>query len=179
MAEAPEGQGSLGSQMFRETAMRKMASADDLDRYLQVTNPSAWVLIGAIAVLLVAGLIWGLTASLPLTVTTTGVLRNGEVVCFLPIDESAMATEQSKVTAAGFDTSITSINTNPHSQREVMETLGSDYALASSDTGHWNYKLIVALPEEISDWVEGDDVPIEITTREMAPIAYLFGGAQA
>ena len=156
-----------------------MSSADDLDHYVKVTNPSAWVLIGAVAALLVAAFIWGLTASLPLTSTTTGVLKGGQVVCFLPLDGNALANTDSKVTAAGRETHIISVNDNPHSQREVTEELGSDYAVESLRLAQWSYKVIVALPDELASWEEGDDVPVQITTREVAPLAYLFGGAKS
>ena len=177
MAEATETQKSLGSQMFRESAMRKMSSAEDLDHYLKVTNPSAWILISAVAVLLIAAFIWGLTASLPVSMNTTGVLKNGEIVCFLPLDNNASATTDSKVTAVGYDTRIVSVNNNPHSQREVAAAIGSDYALSTLDVAQWSYKVIVALPDELADWDEGDDVPVVITTREVAPLSYLFGRA--
>ena len=177
MAEASDKQGSLGSQMFRETALRRMSSADDLDHYLKITNPSAWVLIGAVAVLIVAAFIWGLTASLPITTNTTGVLKSGQIVCFLPLDNDAIATPDSKVTAAGRETHITSVNDNPHSQREVAAALGSDYATASLGLAQWSYKLTVAIPDELTSWEEGDDVPVQITTKEVAPLSYLFGGA--
>ena len=178
MAEASDKQSSLGMQMFRDSALNKMSSADDLDRYLKVTNPSAWILIGAVTVLLVAAFIWGLTASLPVSTTTTGVLKNGEVVCFLPLDNHEIATTDSKVTAVGHETHIISVNDNPHSQREVAATIGSDYAVSTLETAQWSYKVIVALPKEIADWDEGDDVPVQITTEEVAPLSYLFGRKQ-
>ena len=179
MAETSSGQTPLGSQMFRETAMSKMASADDLDHYLRVTNPSAWVLLGAVAVLLVAAIIWGCTATLPVKASTTGVLQDGKIVCFLPLGEEVTADGYSKVKAAGYDTTIASIDVDPFSQREVEAVIGSDYTLEELDLAKWSKKITVALPEELSSWDEGDDVPIEITTREFAPISYLFGGVQS
>ena len=180
VADASDKQrSSLGAQMFRETALRKMSSADDLDHYLKVTNPSAWILIGTVTVLLIAAFIWGLTASLPITTTTTGVLKDGQVVCFLPRDENALATTESKVTAAGNDTHIVSIDSDPYSQREVALEIGSDYALESLHPSQWSYKVIVALPDELSSWEEGDDVPIQVTTKEVAPLAFLLGGVQS
>jgi len=179
VAEASDKQNTLGAQMFRETAMRKMSSAQDLDRYLKVTNPSAWIVVGAIAALLVAAFIWGLTASLPVSMSTTGVLKDGKIVCFLPLDNNEIATTDSKVTAAGHETHIESVNSNPHSQREVAAEIGSDYAMAKVDAAQWSYKVIVALPDDISDWEEGDDVPIQVTTKEVAPLSYLFGKAQS
>ena len=165
--------------MFRESAVRKMSSAEDLDHYLKVTNPSAWILIGAVSVLLVAAFIWGLTAALPLTSTTTGVLKDGEIICFLPLDEDAIATTDSKVTAAGRETHVVSVNDNPFSQREVAAAIGSDYILASTDLAKWSYKVVVALPDELASFEEGDDVPVQITTKEVAPLSYLFGGAHS
>lgn len=179
MAEASDKQDSLGSRMFRETALRKMSSADDLDRYLKVTNPSAWVLIGAITALIIAAIIWGLTASLPITTSTVGVLKNGEILCFAPLDGNTIATTDSKVTACGLETHIISVNNNPHSQREVAAAIGSDYTVESLRLAQWSYKIIVALPDELSTWEEGDDVPVLITTKEIAPLSYLFGGAQS
>ena len=179
MAGQSDNQGSLGSMMFRETALRKMSSADDLDRYLRVTNPSAWVLIGAVAVLIVAAFIWGMTASLPITTSTTGVVKDGQIVCFMPLDQNSIATDDSKVTAAGHETHIVSVNDNPHSQREVAAVIGSDYTVQSLNLAQWSYKVIVALPDDLASWDEGDDVPIQITTKEVAPMSYLFGGAQS
>lgn len=31
-----------GASIFRQSAMSRIASADDLDKYIKVTNPSAW-----------------------------------------------------------------------------------------------------------------------------------------
>lgn len=179
MAEVTEEKSGLGAQMFRDSALRKMSSADDLDRYVKVTNPSAWVLIGAVAVLIIAALIWGFTANLPLNSTVIGVIQDGEVVCFLPLDEKNIATTDSKVTAAGCETYIISVDGDPYSQREVSATLRSDYAVESLKLAQWSYKVTVALPDELSSWEEGDDVPVQITTKEVAPLAYLFGGAQS
>lgn len=179
MAEESGKKAGLGSAIFRDTALRRMSSADDLDRYVRVTNPSAWVLIGAVAALIVAAFIWASTASLPITTTTTGVLKDGQIVCFLPLGEDALATTDSKVTAAGRETRIVSVDDRPHSQREVAAALSNDYAVESLHLAQWSYEVIVALPDELASWEEGDDVPVRITTREVAPLAYLFSGAQS
>ncbi len=179
MGETTETRSSLGAQMFRDSALRKMSSADDLDHYVKVTNPSAWVLIGTVTALIIAALVWGLTASLPLTTTVTGVIKGGEIVCFLPLDENTVASTDSKVMAAGRETHVVSVDDNPFSQREVSMALSNDYTVESLRLAQWSYKVVVALPSELSSWEEGDDVPVQITTKEVAPLAYLFGGVQS
>lgn len=172
--------------MFRETALRKMSSSEDLDRYVKVTNPSAWILIGAVAALLVAAFIWGLTASLPVVSTTTGVIKDDAIVCFLPIGNdpfaaTTVATVDSKVTASDYETSIVSIDPDPYSEREVAEILDRDYTFKSLYATEWNYMVVLEVPDILFEtgWKEGDDVPIQITTREVSPLSYLFGGAQS
>ena len=186
MAETSGKQSGLGSAMFRDTALRRMSSADDLDRYVKVTNPSAWVLVGAVAALIVAALIWGLTANLPITTTTTGVLKDGEIMCFLPLGDNpfattTVATTESKVRADDYDTKIISVDPDPYSEREVSEMLDRDYAFKSLYSTAWNYMVVVEAPSILYEtgWKDGDDVPIQITTKEVAPLVYLFGGAQA
>lgn len=178
MADESSNQSSLGSKIFRDSALGKMTSVDDLDRYLKVTNPSAWVLLGAVTVLLAAAIIWGFTAAIPIQVSATGILKGNQVICFLPIDGTTQATVETPVTTAGYDTQIVEIDYNPYSPREVAEYTNNDYVASQSD-GNWSYMLTIAAASGISDWNEGEDVPVQFTIKEVAPFAYLFGGAQS
>ena len=61
-------------EVFRRSTMNRIASSDELDHYIKVTNPSAWV-IALAALLLVGGVIvWAILAIVPVTVETTGIL---------------------------------------------------------------------------------------------------------
>jgi hypothetical protein len=72
-----------------------------------------------------------------------------------------------------------SIDDDPYSQREVGAVIGKDYTIASLNLSEWSYKVVVALPEELSSWEEGDDIPISVTTREVTPMAALLGWERA
>ena len=66
-----ETTGSEG--IFRRSTMNRVASSEELDHYIKVTNPSAWVVTLA-ALLLVGGVLaWALAATVPVTIDTTGV----------------------------------------------------------------------------------------------------------
>lgn len=164
------------SVLFREDAMRKMTSAEDLDNYLKITNPASWTVLVAIAVLLAAGIIWGACGTVPVTTNATGVVRDGQIECFLPLDADMHATTESKVTVVNYPSSIVSVDTTPYSKREVEESIGRDYASTSLSLTDWSYKVIVALPAEMSGLVDGDEVPVQIVMKEIAPLAALFGG---
>jgi len=45
--------------LYRETSLDRIQSPEQLNDYLRVTNPSVWVLLTAVVLLLVGFLIWG------------------------------------------------------------------------------------------------------------------------
>ena len=47
------------SKVFRQTSMDRIQSPEQLNDYLRVTDPSVWVLLAAVIVLLAGVLVWG------------------------------------------------------------------------------------------------------------------------
>ena len=85
-------EGANAGEVFRRSTMNRIASADELDHYIKVTNPSAWVVTIA-ALLLIAGvIIWAVVAIVPVTVETTGIhyrdSSSGENVVLCWVDKS-------------------------------------------------------------------------------------------
>ena len=75
--------------IFNERASDKLRSPDDLDKYVQVTNPSVWVILVACIALLAGLLAWGVFGSVTTNVSATGVIANGQATCFLSADNVA------------------------------------------------------------------------------------------
>jgi len=51
--------------IFRKASLERMSSPDKLNDYIRVSNPSVWIVLCAIAVLLVAAVVWSVTYELP------------------------------------------------------------------------------------------------------------------
>ncbi|MBW4631893.1 MAG: NHLP bacteriocin system secretion protein [Iphinoe sp. HA4291-MV1] len=69
--------------LFREEALERLSSPEQLDRLMQVTSPQAWLPLVSISSLVVVVGIWGIVGRIPLTVTGSGVLlRPRHVVQF-------------------------------------------------------------------------------------------------
>jgi len=51
--------------IFRKSALEGMSSPEKLNDYIKVSNPSIWIILGAIAVMLVSAIIWSITYELP------------------------------------------------------------------------------------------------------------------
>lgn len=63
--------------LFRQTAVDRLTSPDQLDRLMRVTSPKGWVALLAVAALIVAGIAWSILGTLTTTVRAAGVLVRG------------------------------------------------------------------------------------------------------
>jgi HlyD family secretion protein len=61
-------------QIFRKVALERLSSPEQLDIVMQVTTPQSWIALGAVGVLALTLIAWGLVGSIPDKVPTTGIL---------------------------------------------------------------------------------------------------------
>jgi len=61
-------------QIFRKVALERLSSPEQLDRLMQVTNPTGWVALLALGLLLVTAILWGIFGSIPTKVAGEGIL---------------------------------------------------------------------------------------------------------
>ena len=54
--------------LFREEAMDKMQSPDELDQLMRVTDPKGWLALIALVALVAAAVVWGVFGSVPIEV---------------------------------------------------------------------------------------------------------------
>ena len=186
-------QGAVAEGVFRQSTMNRVASSDELDHYIKVTNPSAWV-IALAALLLVGGVIvWAILAIVPVTVETTGILlqkQNSDaptVVCWVD-KATADRIGELGLTASidGVEAKSATLNPTPMSASEVVGYLGSDFYADSIDIADWNYLVLIEPGEEpvhtdfTVDTAVGKAylVPVSIVVSETHPINIVFGKKQ-
>lgn len=72
-----------GSKIFREEALERLSSPEQLDKLMRVVSPQTWLPLVSMGCLVVAAGVWGVVGRIPLTVTGAGVLiRPSHVVQF-------------------------------------------------------------------------------------------------
>ena len=54
--------------LFREEALERIASPDELDRLMPVTSPKGWLALIALLALVMAALLWGVFGRIPIQV---------------------------------------------------------------------------------------------------------------
>ena len=75
--------------LFRKKSLDKVKSPDNLGAYIKVVNPSIWLLIAGILVLLLGLCCWGIFGSIQTVVHTQVRCVDGKVVCRLSQEDSS------------------------------------------------------------------------------------------
>ena len=70
----------MAPELFRKTALARLASPEQLDQLMEVTDSRGWWTLAALAALVIAALAWSIVGRIPTTVEGTGILlREGGV----------------------------------------------------------------------------------------------------
>jgi biotin carboxyl carrier protein len=74
-----DDRGLMQKPLFRQEAMDKTLSPDELDRLVRVTGPKGWLALIALLSLVAAAVVWGVLGTIPVAVhADEGVLLGGD-----------------------------------------------------------------------------------------------------
>jgi len=77
---------STESPVFRKVALDRLASPEQLDRLLPVTDARGWIALAALGATLFAGVTWSVLGRIPQNVSGTGILvKSGGVLDIIPV----------------------------------------------------------------------------------------------
>ncbi len=76
------------AQLYRKSALERISSPEQLDKALTVTSPMSWLSLIAVTMLILVTVIWSVTGTIPVTVTTVGIVAS-------PVSTNAVYTPES------------------------------------------------------------------------------------
>ena len=160
------------SSIFNKKATDKLRNPDDLERCIQVTNPSVWAVLIACIALLVGLLSWGVFGSVTTRVVATGTVVDGQATCFLSADHVAKVHVGDNANFGGTLVSVSEIAAVPLSRNEAHNELGSDYLASALLPGDWAYQ--VDFSGDVSGLVPGIPQTVDITVEQIAPLSLIL-----
>ena len=86
----------MQEELFRKKSLDKIKSPESLEDYIHVSNPSVWLVLVSIIVLLLGACVWGIFGHIDSTVPSTVCVENGEAVCY--VAESDIASVRTGLT---------------------------------------------------------------------------------
>ncbi|MCR5582383.1 MAG: hypothetical protein K6F70_02040 [Eggerthellaceae bacterium] len=176
--------------VFGHSALNRVSSSDELDQYIKVANPSAWVIALASLLLMVGIAVWAAVAIVPVTFNLTGFAYipegSTEPVVFCLVDKSTLDKIQDSgatVSINGTNAEIESCSATPISASEVKTYIGSDYYDESLHLSDWNYVITIKPSGELPGSTfsiataggEARLVPVSMVVSETRPINIVLG----
>lgn len=73
----------MNEEIFRQKSLTRIKSPENLDDYIRVSNPSVWLLLITVIILLIGACVWGVYGRIDSTVRTSIYAENGIAVCYI------------------------------------------------------------------------------------------------
>ncbi|MBQ0014629.1 MAG: hypothetical protein MJ111_04820 [Clostridia bacterium] len=134
----------MNEQLFRKKSLKKIESPESLNDYVRVASPSVWILVIALAVLLVGVFVWGTFGALETTMPVRAVVEN-RVLWLVPDDINDVP--------ASFDLSEKHVYRIEGEEYETYLYLTSDNCFACEtklEDGSYKAELVVESIKPIS-----------------------------
>ena len=72
--ETLEHASNMNKPLYRQAALERLSSPEQLDRLMQITQPAGWLSLLALGLVILAAIMWGIFGSIPVQVTGQGIL---------------------------------------------------------------------------------------------------------
>lgn len=156
----------MKEQLFRKKSIDRISSPEQLNDYIKVSNPSVWMILSGIIVLLAGLCVWGVFGRLETRLTVSAVSTDGVVVCYVPESDAQSVLSGMTVEIDGTKCQVSGVADSPE---QVTEDFGA-YALhvGNLETGEWVYEVSTdaVLPDGVYE--------AAIITESIAPMSFLL-----
>lgn len=145
--------------VFRQKSMERITSPEQMNDYIRVSNPSVWMLLAAVIVLLIGVCVWGAFGHLDTVVQTGGVCEDGRLTVYLSesdfakLDGEAILSVGEAEYAVVSDAAGTPTRLDEHTDPYLLHLIGLS-------AGDWVHALSAEAPD-LKDGVYTVSVIIE------------------
>lgn len=101
----------MNEELFRKKSLDKVKSPENLDDYIQVSNPGVWLLLISVIILLAGVCVWGIFGHIDSVTETSIRTENGTVICYIAEKDILSVQKGMTVKFDGFEAVITEIGT--------------------------------------------------------------------
>lgn len=155
--------------LFRKSSLERIASPEQLTDYIRVTNPSVWVVLVALAVLLCAVLVWSVFGVLTDTLRLNALVRGGDAVCYVSDGAAEEITAGMQVQLGEACGTVKEVSALPVSAGALRAALPDDYTFSRLAAGEWNHEVKIDVPGLPDGLYEA-----QITLESIRPMAFLW-----
>ena len=153
-------------QIFRKSSIARFSSPEQLNDYIRVSNPSVWMMLAAVIVLLVGVCVWGVFGRLESKILSAGTCENGMFICYVTEEDVAKIKTGMLVKVNGNDFAVSEISPRPIAVSVDMDPYVIHLGGFSEDD--WMYEIIADV--DIPDGT----YKTEIVTESVSPMSFIL-----
>ncbi len=157
------------AEVFRKKALERRATPEHLDDYINVSNPSVWLILAAIIAFLAGTVVWGVFGSIDDIQDCVVHVKDDQVVCYVDETHAASLSVGDQVNMGGVEGRVVSVS----AQAVRVDSLDEDVR-AKLGTGI----SYVAQAELAIDLPEGT-YNAEVTLESINPASLLFNSTSS
>ncbi|MDR1088662.1 MAG: hypothetical protein LBL23_05270 [Coriobacteriales bacterium] len=181
-------------QLFSEEALERAFAPEQLNGYLKVVRPSAWIAVLALVVFVVGALLWVVFGSYPQILSVKSCLYSeNSVISYIPVDEmpvTSLVNCEARITVSDgsiYEGRVTRVSSTPLSQEAIADSLPDAWTAHLLDTSPFAWEVEIEAVAEVAPGSEisGDlEVPgedgiiiadVTIVSHEERIISILLG----
>jgi len=131
--------------IFRQKSMEKITSPEQMNDYIRVSNPSVWMILAAIIVLLAGVCVWGAYGHLDTVVQTGGVCAGGRLTVFVGEADYDKIKEDAVISVDGIEYAVAEAADAPIRVDDRIDPYVVH--LAGFSEGEWVYRVCADAPD--------------------------------
>ncbi len=155
-----------GKQIFRKSSIVNISSPEQLNDYIRISNPSVWMMLAAVIVLLAGVCVWGIFGRLDSKILSAGKCENGIFICYVTEDAAAKIKKGMPLKVNGNDFAVSEISEMPIAVSTDMDPYLM--YIGGFSEGGWMYEIIADV--EIPDGT----YKAEIVTESVSPMSFIL-----
>lgn len=159
------------SELFREKSMEKVNSPEQLNDYIRVSNPSVWMVLAAVIVLLAGICVWGVFGHLDTVVETECVCLDHTVTCYIQEADISGITTGTLASIGGNEYTVAEVAAFPVSFSSLLTA--SDGTPVPSGTGYAPEDMVYAVTFSAPGLADGSYSVSLIIQRE-SPMSFVL-----
>ncbi len=164
----------MKNELFRENAIKKVSSPEQLNEYIRVTNPGIWVTLIAIIILLIGVCVWGALGKIETTIDAVAISDGSKVLCYMTGSEDISSVEVGQEVKIGENAClIDAVSTEAVQVKDCDALAGSERAkyLGGVSDKDWVYE-ISAKPQDES--VAAGTYSAKIVIESISPMSFVL-----
>lgn len=157
----------MGNPVFRQKSIEKISSPEQMNDYIRVSNPSVWIILAAVIVLLAGVFVWGLFGRLDSAFQTGGVCKDSSLTVYISEENFAKISEKAVISVDGAELALSDIPSSP----VRLDDNADPYLLhlTGASAGDWVYVLKI----DAAGMKDGI-ISVSVITERVRPLDFVL-----